>query len=138
MKPFLFKDPILPERFNFPTEYEQIAYGGTWPDIEPWHFLANNMPLSLSFYGEMLLKFPNTPLIPFAFISDPSGLYNDGFVVLACFDGSDNSESPRVRIYDFGTPKKSPWDNLNYINFDAWLDFAKKESIQFKADRDED
>ena len=100
MKPFLFREPILPDGFRFPDEYEQLARNGNWPDIEPWSFLAEDMPMSLSYYGEMLRKFPETPLIPFAFISDESGLYNDGYIVLACFDGGDLSGHPKVRIYD--------------------------------------
>jgi hypothetical protein len=95
------------------------------------------MAASLSYYGGMLLKFPGRPLIPFAIVSDASGLYNDGLVVLACFDGSDISGQPPIRIYDYSTPKKSPWDNLSYTNFVDWIEAAKKESARYKAERAE-
>lgn len=95
------------------------------------------MPLSLSSYAGMLLKFPDRPLVPFARICDPGGLYNDGYVVLACFDGIDKSGRPPVRIYDFGKPKVSPWDNLSYANFEEWLQAAQTESARYKAERSE-
>ena len=137
MKPFLFRSPILPEGFKFPPEYENLAQTGNWPDLSPWAFLASDMPLSLSLYAGMLLKFPVTPLIPFARICDPTGFYNDGYVVLACFDGADKLEQPRVRIYDFGKPKSSPWDNLSYASFEEWVSAAQKESARYKAEQAE-
>lgn len=137
MKPYLFKDPILPEGFSFPAEYEKLAIAGDLPNIDPWHFLAFDMVLSLSSYSWMLLKFPDRPLIPFARICDPTGFYNDGYVVLACFDGTDISGQPKVRIYDFGKPKDSPWDNLSYANFEDWLEAAQHESSRYKAEKAE-
>ena len=83
----------------------------------------------------MLLKFPDVPLIPFARTCDPAGIYNDGYVVLACFDGADTSGYPRVRIYDFGKPKDSPWDNQSYVTFEDWVAAAQKESERYKAER---
>lgn len=82
----------------------------------------------------MLEKFKEAPLVPFAIICDQTGLYNDDYVTLALFDGSDQSASPRVRIYDYGTPKKSPWDRLSYDNFEAWLEAAKEESADYKSE----
>jgi hypothetical protein len=137
MKPFLFNEPLLPEAFRFPQEYEALVNSASWPDIEPWSFLAAEKALSLSFYSNMLLKFPGTPLIPFACINDQTGAYNDGWAVLACFDGSDLSAQPLVRIYDFGTPKKTPWDNLSYKSFGEWFGAAMNESVRFKAEKAE-
>lgn len=135
MKPFLFNEPLLPEGFSFPREYEALIDGASWPDIEPWHFLAANKALSLSYYGDMQIKFPSTPLIPFAYANDPSGFYNDGWTVLACFDGSDLSGQPRVRIYDAAAPKNTPFENFCYAGFKEWFDAAKAESIRFKAEK---
>ncbi len=135
MKPFLFDEPLLPEGFRFPQEYEALINASTWPDLEPWTFLAADKALSLSYFSHMLTKFPAVPLIPFAIINDESGFYNDGWVVLACFEGNDLSGQPTVRIYDSGTPKSTPWDNLSHINFSEWLDAAKKESARFKAEK---
>jgi hypothetical protein len=140
VKPFLFDAPILPAGFKFPAEYLAIAMADTWPEIDPWRFLARDMPMSLSYYGEMLLKFPNKPLIPFAFTRDETGLFNDGFIVLACFDWNVAEARPgtRVRIFDFATPAKTPWDNHAYDDFNSWLRAAKDESIRFKAARDDE
>ena len=137
MKTFMYREPLLPSNFRFPREYEQLAENGSWPDLRPWEFLATNMGLSLSLFGTLMQKFPRATLVPFARTSDPTGLHNDGYVVLACFDGTDPSDQPRVRIYDFRTPAKSPWDNLSYSTFKDWLDAAAQESEQFKADQAE-
>ena len=82
-------------------------------------------------------KFPKVTLIPFAYINDISGLYNDGWVVLACFDSSSTQIEPCVRIYDYSCPENSPWDNFCYETFNDWVAAAQKESIRFKADRAE-
>jgi len=82
----------------------------------------------------MLRKFPEAKLIPFAWINDQSGVYNDGWVILALFDASE-SEEPRIRIYDCAHPKNTPWDNLSYLNFDDWIVAAKKESDRFKLEK---
>lgn len=135
MKPFLYDLPILPDGFRFPTDYLSVVMADGDLDIEPWRFLSKDMALSLSYYGSMLLKFPEATLIPFAIIQDGSGLYNDGWVVLACFDGEDRVGRPAVKIYDFSRPKFSPWDNLGYPNFSAWFNAAQEESARYKAGR---
>lgn len=133
MKPFLYESPILPEGFRFPAQYLDKALDEQL-DLVPWRLLSNDMPTSLFYYGSMLLKFPGRVLIPFAIIQDDSGQYNDGWVVLACFDGSDSS----VRIYDYGRPKSSPWDNAAYPGFTEWLAAATEESARYKAELLED
>lgn len=136
MKPFFYKTPIIPTGFCFPDAYENMLMSGSWPQIEPWAPLATDMPLSLYYYGAMLSKFQDKPLIPFAIICDGSGFYNDGYVVLACFDGSELSDEPKVRIYDYGKPKISPWENMSYPSFLAWLEAARKESELYLAQRE--
>ena len=135
MKPFIFNTPILPKGFIFPLDYESTVTNGVLPDIEPWQFLSQDMPKSLSYYGSLLLKFPAKPLIPFAIINDESGFYNDGWVVLACFDGSDQTGSPCIFIYDYSSPNKLPWENLSYTTFTDWLKAAQKESFRYKQER---
>ena len=137
MKPFLFDCPLLPDNFKFPEEYSVAAIKNILPEIEPWQFLAKDMATSLSYYGTLMTKFPDEPLIPFAIIDDESGVYNEGWVVLACFDGKDNSGTPKVFIYDFSTPKISPWENLTYDGFSDWLSAAREESRQYLDEQDE-
>ncbi len=132
MKPFLYELPILPDGFQFPIDYLNVVLAGEI-DIGPWRFLTEDMARSLFYYGSMLLKFPGAALVPFAIIQDESGLYNDGWVVLACFDGSKAGNSD-VRIYDYSRPKSSPWDNVAYSGFSEWFRAAKEESARYKAD----
>ncbi|MCF5591461.1 hypothetical protein, partial [Pseudomonas syringae] len=87
MKNFLYDLPILPDGFKFPAEYLNVVLADELIDIEPWRFLSKDMATSLFYYSSMLLKFSEAALVPFAIIQDESGLYNDGWVVLACFDG---------------------------------------------------
>ena len=137
MEPFFFRGSILPAGFSLPTTYEQMMVSGEMPSIAPWEFLCMDMARSLSYYGDMLLKFPNSPLVPFSIISDQSGFWNDGYVVLACFDGSDLSGDSKVRVYDYERPKISPWENMSHPNFLAWLEDAKKESALYLAEIEE-
>lgn len=48
--------------------------------------MAATCRLLARYYRAMLTRYADKPLIPFAIIDDQSGLYNDGYVVLACFD----------------------------------------------------
>ncbi|MCF5622689.1 hypothetical protein, partial [Pseudomonas syringae] len=113
MKNFLYDLPILPDGFKFPAEYLNVVLADELIDIEPWRFLSKDMATSLFYYSSMLLKFSEAALVPFAIIQDESGLYNDGWVVLACFDGECKEGNACVRIYDYSKPKLSPWDNLS-------------------------
>lgn len=136
MTSFLFKGSLLPEGFRFPAEYEALVEGKLYPNLDPWKLLAEDMPQSLALYGAILLKFPGRPLIPFAWIEDQTGYHNDGWIVVAYFDGSDVSGNPRVRIFDYANPKSTPWDNFSYAGLSEWLDAAKRESLVFKAEND--
>jgi len=138
MKAFLYDLPILPNGFKFPIDYLDMVLADDFVDIEPWRFLSKDMATSLFYYSSMLLKFSGAALVPFAIIQDESGLYNDGWVVLACFDGDGKDGSSCVRIYDYSKPKLSPWGNLAYSGFSEWLSAAKEESSRYKAERIED
>ncbi|MHA6844520.1 hypothetical protein [Ralstonia syzygii] len=135
MKKFFYDISLLPEGFGLPSSYLNAVLANNFIDIEPWGFLCENVGASLLYYGAMLQKFPESPIIPFAMVNDQSGLYNDGWVVLACFDGGDKSGDPRVLIYDYSRPASNPWDNV-YVNFSAWLAMAGEESVRYKEERD--
>ncbi|WP_066732231.1 hypothetical protein [Cupriavidus sp. D384] len=131
---YLFNSPILPPGFILPREYIELVTFNRLPDLQPWRFLAKDVPASLSYYGRMLQGFPERPLIPFAMIDDQTGFYNDGWVVLACFDGTDTSGEPSVFVYDYATPKTLPWENLSYDNFTTWMEAAQVESLNYKSE----
>lgn len=82
----------------------------------------------------MLIKFSNKHLIPFAIVQDETGIYNDGWVTLACLDGRDFSGNPCVKIYDYTTPKIGPFQNKGYSDFGDWLKSAQDESELYKRD----
>ncbi|WP_081262333.1 hypothetical protein [Ralstonia solanacearum] len=137
MRQFFYDTPLLPEGFSFPSSYLNMALAAHPIDIEPWVFMYENTGASLSYYGAMLQKFPDSPIIPFAMVNDQSGLYNGGWVVLACFDGSDKSGDPSVLIYDYSRPANTPWESV-YANFSAWLAMAGEESARYKAERNDE
>ncbi|ETS32502.1 hypothetical protein BB987_10835 [Photorhabdus temperata] len=134
---YLYDSPILPVGFKFPKKYILLATQNSIINIEPWTFLYGDMATSLSYYGAMLNKYKDKTLIPFAIASDPSGLYNDGYVVLACFDGDDISGDPKVYFHDYGCRSQDiNWDQrYNLENFSAWFNLAEEESARYKAEQ---
>lgn len=133
MTAYLYDTPILPENFRLPEQYINAATGDDFEDLWPWKLMSEDMALSLSYFGSMLLKFPDKYLVPFAIINDESGVYNDGWVVLACFDGLDLSGNPAVRLYDYSRPKISPWENMGYQSFSEWLGAARQEALDYRS-----
>jgi len=133
---FLYNTPILPNGFIFPQSYINTIKVSNIVEVEPWSFLCKNMGMSLSYYGSLLIKYEDHPLIPFAIANDQSGLFNDGYIILACFDGNDKSGDPKVYFHDYGYSGEIPiWDKRYYLdNFSAWLESAKEESAQYRAD----
>ena len=138
---FLYNTPILPDGFVFPQSYIDTVKSNNIIDLEPWDFLCKDIGKSLSYYGALLIEYRDQPLIPFAIASDESGFFNDGYVVLACFDGSDKSGDPKVYFHDYGYSYsgEDPVRGKQYYleNFSVWLESAKEESAQYKADTTE-
>lgn len=133
-KLFFYDSPVLPSGFRFPRGYVRLAQTQDLPDLEPWSFLFLNMPDSLIYYGEMLHRYPDKPLVPFAWVNDQMGYYNDVYVVLACFDGDDTSGDPKVYIHDYAEPRRLAWSELySFANFTEWLRKAREESVSYKA-----
>lgn len=117
----------------------QLVLDPAVPNLEPWKFLCFDMPMALNYYGAMLQKYPDKPLVPFAIVDDPSGHFNDGYVVLACFDGDDKSGDPIIYYHDYSNPKRISWSDRYFIsNFNAWLELAEEESSRYKAERADD
>jgi hypothetical protein len=139
LRPYLFNSPILPSEFRFPAGYLALVQEKELPDLQPWRFLCNDMPASLSYYGAMLQQYRDKPLIPFAMASDPSGYYNDGYVVLACFDGSDKSGDPRIYFHDYANTKRVDWpERYSMNNFAEWMVDIRTESLQCKREIEEE
>jgi hypothetical protein len=130
--PFLYDQPIVPEKFIFPNRYIDIGHGREIGDTSPWKFLFNDPVLSVFYLGSMLVKFGDHPLIPFAIAEDDSGLYNDGSVIVSCFDGLDQTGSPTILFYNYATPKKKTSDLQRIGSFDEWLEYAKREAERYR------
>lgn len=133
---FLYNQPILPKEFSFPKNYIEIAKNHSVINLNPWEFLYNDMAKSLYYYGSMLTTYKDRFLIPFAMTNDLSGLFNDGYVILACFDGNDYSGDPKVYFHDYGYLGTIPsWENRYFLkNFDEWLVKAKEDSTEYNQD----
>lgn len=136
---FLYNFPILPNGFVFPKTYIDLIMNNNIIEIEPWSFLCRDKGMSLSYYGSMLIKYKDHPLVPFAIADDQSGFFNDGYIILACFDGKDTSGDPKVYFHDYGYRGEEPsWENRYHLdNFSTWFVLAKEESAQYKAERAE-
>lgn len=136
----LYDQNILPVGFKFPEKYTVLMSENFEEDIEPWRFLRRSDDITLSHYASMCEKYVNKKLIPFAIAVDLSGYYNDGYVVLACFDGDDPSGNSKIYFHDYGPPiKEIDWSKRYSLDgFDAWLEFARAESAHYKEERAED
>jgi hypothetical protein len=138
-KLFFYDSPILPAGFSFPQSYIQLVQGHDVPNLEPWNFLCFNMAKSLNYFGALLQKYPDKPLVPFAIVDDQSGFFNDGYVVLACFDGDDKNGNPKVYFHDYSNAKRVEWSERHSLaNFAEWLKVATEESERYKVERAED
>ena len=123
---------ICPQGFILPKQFENILQTKEFLDIRPWRFFINQENDLIRFKDLFKKKYPTNTLIPFAYIHDMNGFYNDGYPVVASFDVTEKKSSTLIRIYDFSVPNHSPWDNLSYFSFDGWLDMAKEESLLYK------
>lgn len=133
---FLYDTPLLPEKFKLSEEYVQLAKDKECINLEPWQLLFYNKPLAIMYYGAMLLRYTDKPLIPFAVANDQSGIYNEGYVVLACFDGDDESGNPKVYFHDYSLKAYPKWSERYFLkDFSAWFEMAVAESKAYRAEQ---
>lgn len=102
-------------------------------ELWPWRPLDICSDTAYRYSVMLHERFPDIKALPFGWINDESGLYNDGWVVLALFDL--NRQDERVMIYDCQT-KKSPLINFFYASFEDWLESAEKEAKECQNYRD--
>lgn len=108
-----------------------VLWLDTNESIEPWKTFENNYKKLDNFFQIIQRDFPKSNLIPLAYIHDSSGFINDSWPIVAFFDLKDHL---KIRIYDFGSSKNSPWDNFSYDSFDLWLDAVRVESHSYKEE----
>jgi hypothetical protein len=123
MKTHLFKHCLISSEFKFPQLYLDLIRTGL-PEIKPWWWLAPHND-SLIYWDETLRdQFPSRSLIPFA----KDGSSDD----VACFDGSDISENPKVLvIHSFCAPG---WELRGRASsFLEWLQEKEIEAADYKT-----
>ena len=121
---YLFKDYALPSDFKFPQSYLDLV-ANELPDIEPWWWLAPHQEAAIYWADTLRKQFPSRTLIPFA--------KHGGSDDVACFDGSDTSNNPKVLyIHSFCSPG---WEHRGEANsFAEWLQKTEIEAAEFKAE----
>ena len=115
----LLKSELLPDWFQYPAdlvgllEQENIDFG-------PWQLLHGEW-LEVRHTG-LKERFSNLSLVPFARRLDDDNV--------ACFDVSEKSASPKVKIvHDFAS---SGWEDRGEFNdFEAWLNAAKEQAKEW-------
>lgn len=125
---YLLSDEELPEGFRYPASFVRTVSSVPAPYFAPWWFLAEHPDLSREWLEMVREEYPSRVLIPFA----KYDVYDD----IACFDGTDCSGDPIVHFVHFAA---SPgWEGRgNVPNFDAWLEVAKRDSEEWRAERRE-
>jgi hypothetical protein len=124
MKIHLFKDYLIPRKFKFPQSYLDFITTEL-PNIDPWWWLAPHID-SLIYWAETLRdQFPSRSLTPFA----KDGSSED----IACFDGSDISENPKILvIHSFCAPG---WELRGRASsFSEWLQEKETEAADLKSE----
>ncbi len=120
---------ILPEGFSYPEKFLKEVVLNKFPHYQPWFFLSEMKNFESNFFDYALEDYPTRSLIPFA--------RYDGTDDVACFDGNDHSGDPKIYIVHFFA--SAGWeDRGSYLNFESWLEAAKKESLKYKAMMEED
>lgn len=131
MSPYFFDAPVLPDGFRFPAAHQEYV-AGSGEELAPWRMLAFDMASSLYYWAALRKRFPDLSLVPFAMLHDESGFANEGWVVVASFDGNDRTGLPRVLIYDYEHPRVAPNKTKGFAGFSDWLDAARHEASEFQ------
>lgn len=115
----------LPVGFRFSNNFTNYIQLNCKDEIHPWYFLAESAKYIDGRFACVRRLYPNRNLIPFAHWNPSDDI--------VCFDGDDRSGDPKVFfVHTYASPG---WeDRGNVENFDVWLEIAKEQSKEFKAD----
>jgi hypothetical protein len=125
----LLTDEELPEGFRYAAAFLQMMSHPEPADPDPWWCLVDTPERPRKWLKMAREDYPSRVLIPFA--------KYESYEEAACFDGTDRSGDPKVHIVHFGA---SPGQEHagSFANFDAWLDQAKRDAAEWKAEREAD
>ncbi|MES2770382.1 MAG: hypothetical protein V4623_00095 [Pseudomonadota bacterium] len=135
LKPIHFES--LPANFSFPNDYLTFLQTQPLPELSPWSFLLTEQQpgareeIAQTYYDALRERCPERHLVPFAIAQETSGVYNDGFVVVACFDAK--AEEPVVFIYDYAAEAEQTLAQPEHQSFSAWLEAAQAESTAYQS-----
>ncbi|PMY38299.1 hypothetical protein C1Y35_17690 [Pseudomonas sp. GW456-L14] len=115
MKTFLEIESI--QNCPFPKSFVDFINKDPKADLEPWWLLAYKEGKINSWHKTLKQLYPKRALIPFAKFSA-----NDD---IACFDGEDLSENPKVLIIH--AYASEGWEHHStFTDFNSWLSEALK------------
>lgn len=123
-----FKIAPLPDGFEYPQSFMTFVQSEPLPDLKPWWFLHKYTGTPEAWLKTVRQQYPNRQLVPFAKIEHTDDV--------ACFDASAPSDDPVVH-YVHAYALQGWEDRGHVVNFDAWLEAAIADAMQFKAEGEE-
>ena len=113
----LFSPAQLPEGFRYPQRLIEIAQNNEQLGSGTWWLIHETPGYALLCLEHTQRTFPDKPLIPFAKSDDEN--------ILACFDGEDTSDNPRIYFDIFKETPAVNWEQRYSIPFTDWLSQAQ-------------
>ncbi|MGU7783236.1 SMI1/KNR4 family protein [Burkholderia sp. PU8-34] len=111
----LYASEQLPAGFVYPSEIQDFATTGEYPDLGPWWFIDANSKAGKLAYSVRQCDGRN--LIPFAKVDDGRG-------DVACFDGDDTSGNPKVCMLVLDDSGRS----YSFASFSEWKVSALRDA----------
>ncbi|MBF2053743.1 MAG: hypothetical protein IGS03_09815 [Candidatus Sericytochromatia bacterium] len=111
----LFTPAELPAGFVYPQGLIDLAQSDQGLSGS-WWLIGQNPAYARLCLAQLQQRSPHKPLVPFA--------KNDDEEVLACFDGEDRSDNPRVYFDTFSNLSTVNWAQRYSLSFSEWLALA--------------
>ncbi|MCK3654701.1 hypothetical protein A4G19_02645 [Pasteurellaceae bacterium Macca] len=137
---FCKQKTILSEKDRIPSGILDFLEKNRFSEIDIlWNNLFEDTLSFIRYYDHLVRKYPNKKLIPFALAVDPSGVFNDGYVIVSAFEFNIKDQE-RIFIYDANKEYSSlhnTGDFSFYLNsFSEWVNFAKKLKDEYLSLKD--
>jgi hypothetical protein len=113
----LFSQAQLPEGFHYPQRLIEIAQNNEQLGSGTWWIIHETPDYAMLCLELTQRTSPGKPLIPFAKSDDEN--------ILACFDGEDTSDNPRVYFDIFKDVSIVNWEHRYSVLFTEWLSEAQ-------------
>lgn len=113
----LFSQAQVPEGFQYPHRLIETAHNDSQLGSGAWWLIAEMPDYAILCLKQTQARSPNKVLIPFA--------KNDQENILACFDGDERSDNPRVYFDTFSDMSGVDWEQRYSLSFSEWLTLAQ-------------